>query len=111
VKRSRELIEQAAHIPDATQRQLVLAEAAGEILEGGRMATKQFDNIINLRDVARRTGSEGSKISGRLRTAVEVCKEHFRRQDRSDLQTSLEAVGYTLESMADELADTLIRIG
>ena len=45
VKHSRELIEQAAHIADPAQRQLVLAEAAGELLEGGRMATKQFDNI------------------------------------------------------------------
>lgn len=114
INRSRELIAQANTITDSAKQQLVLAEAVGEIIEGGRMASKQFDNIINLRDVARSTGDGVSKIRGELRTAVEICKRHFEAQDQyslSDLTNGLEAVGFTMESLADELGETLLRIG
>ena len=111
---AKEMMAEARAIPDEASRQLALGKAAGEIIEGGRMATKQFDNIINLRDIARSTGDGASKISGKLRSAVEMIKFHFDNLESfclSDLERGLGSLGYTLESLADELGDTLLRIG
>ena len=104
----------ASEVSDISERQLMLAEAIGQKMEGHRQLVKQFDNCINPRDVARRSGAEASKIPERLRVALEMSRRMLRNDSNitlTDLENSLEALGFTPESIADSLGQVIRQIG
>jgi hypothetical protein len=113
-QRGDELMAEAAEISDIPERQLKLAKAIGNKMEGHRQLVKQFDNCINPRDVARRSGAEASKIPERLRVAVEMCRQMLRNDSNitlTDLENSLQALGFTPDSIADSLGHVIRQIG
>ena len=76
---------------------------------------KQFKNYINPRDIARAGENGGSKISMRLRTAICECEKLFDPGSKgctlSELDAMLTRMGYTRDSLLEELGDTLFKIG
>lgn len=113
-QRGDELLEKAVDIADPAERQLIIADAISQKMEGYRQLTKQFDNCVNPRDVARRSGAEPSKITDRLRVAVEMCRQQLKNDSSlslTDLENSLSALGFAPDSFADALGDAIRQIG
>jgi hypothetical protein len=113
-QRGDELMAKASEVADPSKRQLILADAISQKMEGNRQLVKQFDNCINPRDVARRSGAEASKIPERLRVAVEMCRKQLEKDSNipfTDLENSLQALGFTPDSLADSLGQVIRQIG
>lgn len=113
-QRGDELMAKASEVSDISERQLMLAKAVGNKMEGYRQLVKQFDNCINPRDVARRSGAEASKIPERLRVALEMSRRMLRNDSNitlTDLENSLQALGFTPDSIADSLGHVIRQIG
>lgn len=113
-QRGDELMAKASEVADPSKRQLMLADAIGEKMEGHRQLVKQFDNCINPRDVARRSGAEASKIPERLRVALEMSRRMLRNDSNitlTDLENSLQALDFTPDSLADSLGHVIRQIG
>lgn len=113
-QRGDELLEKAVDIADPAERQLIIADAISQKMEGYRQLTKQFDNCVNPRDVARRSGAEPSKITDRLCVAVEMCRQQLKNDSSlslTDLENSLSALGFAPDSFADALGDAIRQIG
>lgn len=113
-ERGHALLEKAVNIADPSNRQRMLADAVGQKMEGYRQLTKQFDNAINPRDVARRGGAQASKIPERLRVSVEMCRRQLDIDSQvslTDLESSLEALGFTPATFADALGNVVRQIG
>ncbi|MBK1781025.1 hypothetical protein JHL22_07330 [Advenella sp. WQ 585] len=113
-ERGHALLEKAVNIADPSNRQRMLADAVGQKMEGYRQLTKQFDNGINPRDVARRGGAQASKIPERLRVSVEMCRRQLDIDSQvslTDLESSLEALGFTPATFADALGNVVRQIG
>lgn len=108
------LLAEAKSIPDAVERQLTLGQAQGEAMEGFRQLVKQFDNCVNPRDTVRWASSGSGKIAENLRVAVEMCRKQldFNRDITvSALMKRLKEVGFTPDSLADTMGDTIKLIG
>jgi|LSQX01.1.fsa_nt_gb hypothetical protein len=113
-ERGHALLEKAVNIADPSNRQRMLADAVGQKMEGYRQLTKQFDHCINPRDVARRGGAQASKIPERLRVSVEMCRRQLDIDSPvslTDLESSLESLGFTPEGLADAVGDAVRQIG
>ncbi|NLN67832.1 MAG: hypothetical protein GX143_06680 [Alcaligenaceae bacterium] len=113
-ERATELLDNAVDIADVADRQLMLAEAISQRMEGYRQLIKQFDNCVNPRDVARRSGAEASKIPERLRVSIEMSRRQFEKNSPfllTDIENSLESLGFTPEGLADALGDVVRQIG
>ena len=107
-------MEKAVGIVDPAERQFMCADVISQKMEGYRQLTKQFDNCANPRDVARRSGTEPSKITERLRVSVEMCRQQLGKDSPfslTGLENSLGALGFTPESFADALGDAISQIG
>lgn len=113
-ERATELLDNAVDIADVADRQLMLAEAISQRMEGYRQLIKQFDNCVNPRDVARRSGAEASKIPERLRVSIEMSRRQFEKNSPfllTDIENSLESLGFTPEGLADAVGDAVRQIG
>ena len=109
------LLKQAENVLDETERLTLRSEAVNKYMEGLRQGMKQFKNYINPRDIARAGENGGSKISMRLRTAICECEKLFDPGSKgctlSELDAMLTRMGYTRDSLLEELGDTLFKIG
>ena len=113
-QRGDELMAKASEVADPSKRQLMLADAIGDKMDGHRQLVKQFDNCINPRDVARRSGAEASKIPDRLRVALEMSRRMLKNDSNitlTDLENSLQALDFTPDSLADSLGHVIRLIG
>lgn len=109
------LLKQAENALDETERLTLRSEAVGKYMEGLRQGMKQFKNYIDPRDIARAGENGGSKISMRLRTAICECEKLFEPGSRgctlAELDDMLTRMGYTRDSLLEELGETLFNIG
>lgn len=113
-ERATRLFDKAETISDVADRQLMLAEAISQRMEGYRQLIKQFDNCINPRDVARRSSAEASQIPERLRVSIEMARRQFEIRSPfalTDIENSLESLGFTPEGFADALGAAVRQIG
>lgn len=113
-ERATRLFDKAETISDVADRQLMLAEAISQRMEGYRQLIKQFDNCINPRDVARRSSAEASQIPERLRVSIEMARRQFEIRSPfalTDIENSLESLGFTPEGFADALGEAVRQIG
>lgn len=111
---SEKMMVEARKIPETWKRELALAEAQSYKMEGYRQITKQFDNCVNPRDIARRGGVEPSKISDKIRVGVEMCRHQIKPNSEillTDLENSLTKLGYSADGFADALGDAAFDIG
>lgn len=113
-ERATELFDKAVELSDLADKQLVLADAISQRMEGYRQLIKQFDNCVNPRDVARRSGAESSKIPERVRVSIEMSRRQFEKNcpfSLTDIENSLESLGFTPEGFADAVGDLVRQIG
>ena len=111
-KEARKMFDEAKGIADDVERMNLQADALNEIFEGCRSNVKTFD-IIAGRDAQRVYINGGLQVSKRLRNGIEML-----RKLTSDGTTNIDAVeyglkqmGYTLESICDDLGDALRKVG
>ncbi|NLK65625.1 MAG: hypothetical protein GX289_11110 [Tissierellia bacterium] len=113
-QRSDDLLVKAREVADPSDRMLMMADAIGQKMEGYRQLTKQFENCICPRDIARRANAEASKIPERIRVAVSMCNQMMFKDSHvtlTCLEDSLQALGFTPDSLADALGDLIKQIG
>ena len=87
------------------------ADAIGEVMEGCRQEVKIYDQFTVPRDLDRANINGGSQISPKLKKAVEVVREFDSGATLEEVETALRKVGYTFDSFAEDMGDTMIRIG
>ena len=81
------------------------------MMEGGRQEVKIFDQFTVPRDLDRANINGGSQISPKLKTAVEVVRKFESGATLDEVETALAKIGYTFESFAEDLGNTMIKIG
>jgi len=109
-----EFLEQAKNISDYTERQLMQSQGVSSIMEGLRQEMKQFDNFVNLRDIARREFNGASRIPANLREAVECCRKITKMESPDALlrvERELALLGFTRDSFADAMGQAIKDIG
>lgn len=107
-------LSRADAVTNFAERQLLQAEALSLDIEGCRQLVKQYDNCVNPRDIARRIGTNPSKIAPELRTSIECCRRLLANENPisvTDLERSLQSLGFTKESLADALGDAVRAVG
>jgi hypothetical protein len=110
-----ELLKEAGKAADEAERLMLRSEAVSKYMEGLRQGMKQFKNYIDPRDIARVGVNGGSKISSKLRVAIKECEKLFEHGSRqcslADVDNVLSHMGYTRDSLLEELGETLFNIG
>ena len=111
-ERGRQMLADAKNITDPLERVAKEADAIGELMEGCRQEVKIYDQFTVPRDFARANVNGGSQISPKLKKAI----EQFRKFESGgckleDLETALEPLGYTLDSVAEEMGKAMLKIG
>ena len=110
-ERGRQLFEEAKMIKNPLERVKKQADAIGEMMEGGRQEVKIFDQFTVPRDLDRANINGGSQISPKLKTAVEVVRKFESGATLDEVETALAKIGYTFESFAEDMGNTMIKIG
>ena len=108
----RQMLADAEKITDPLEKVAKQADAIGEMMEGCRQEVKIYDQFTVPRDFARSNVNGGSKIPDKLHKAI----EQFRKFESGgckleELETALEPLGYTLESVAEEMGRAMLNIG
>ena len=110
-----ELLKEAGKAADEAERLMLRSEAVSKYMEGLRQGMKQFKNYIDPRDIARVGVNGGSKISSKLRVAIKECEKLFEHGSKqcslADVDNVLSHMGYTRDSLLEELGETLFNIG
>ena len=107
----KQLFEEAKMIKNPLERVKKQADAIGEMMEGCRQEVKIYDQFTVPRDFDRANINGGSQISPKLKKAVEVVREFDSGATLEEVETALRKAGYTFESFAEDMGDTMIRIG
>lgn len=109
---ARRMFDQAKGIADTTERMNLQADALNEILEGCRSNVKTFD-IIAGRDAQRVYINGGLQVSTKLRKGVEMMRKLTSdgTTDIDMVEYGLQQIGYSLESLCDDLGETLLKVG
>ena len=108
---AKELFQEAKMIKNPLERVKKQADAIGEVMEGCRQEVKIYDQFTVPRDLDRANINGGSQISPKLKKAVEVVREFDSGATLEEVETALKRVGYTFDSFAEDMGDTMIRIG
>ncbi len=108
----RKMFADAENIKDPVEKLAKQADAIGEMMEGCRQEVKIYDQFTVPRDFARSNVNGGSQIPDKLHKAI----EQFRKFESGgckleELEAALEPLGYTLESVAEEMGHAMLRIG
>lgn len=102
----------AETITDPIEKLEMQRSAINDMKEGAYMTAKDGDNFVIPIDIARKDVNGGLLVSDRLRHAIEnsrlVDKENI---NISELEIRLQADGYTFDSLATDLGETMRRIG
>lgn len=110
--RGEELLREAEALTDPIEKLAKQSDAIGEMLEGCRQQVKVFDNFIDSRDIARMDINGVSRISENLRAAIEVMRTAEKGTTTlGQIDTALAALGYTRNSLAQEMGDVVRAIG
>ena len=109
---ARRMFDEAKGIADTTERMNLQADALNEILEGCRSNVKTFD-IIAGRDAQRVYINGGLQVSTKLRKGVEMMRKLTSdgTTDIDMVEYGLQQIGYSLESLCDDLGETLLKVG
>ena len=110
-ERGRKMLLDAEKIADPLEKVAKQADAIGELMEGCRQEVKIFDQFTIPRDLARANINGGSQVSPRLKKAIEVARNFEPGTKLEDVEAALDRLGYTLESFAKDMGDTMFRIG
>ncbi len=110
-ERGRQMLADAQNIKDPLERVAMEADAIGEMMEGCRQEVKIYDQFTVPRDVARANVNGGSQIPDRLHKAIEQFRKLETGAKVEDVEKALEGLGYTLESVAEDMGKTMLLIG
>ncbi len=107
-----EKLKLAETLSDPIEKMEMQRSAINDLKEGAYMTAKDGDNFVIPMDIARKDVNGGLLVSDKLRHAIEHCrlvdKENI---NISELQARLQSQGYTFESLATDLGETMRRIG
>jgi len=107
----RELLKQAENAANDTEMLKMQSKALSEMIEGCRQEVKTFDLLVS-RQAARIDILGESKISGRLHAAVEVLRRMTENQTPFErIEVALETIGYSVDSLAEDIGKLAISIG
>lgn len=113
-KQKQNLLESAKEVTDALEKTKILAKADECGREGYRQLVKIYDNCMNPRDVERCFKNNGLQISDKVRNVVEIMRggsDAVNPKSLVKIEQELEAVGMTMEMVADEFAKLPFLIG
>lgn len=110
--RGEALLKEAELLTDPVEKLAKQSDAIGEMLEGCRQQVKVFDNFVDSRDIARIDINGVSKISDNLRAAIEVMRTAEKGTTTlGQIDTALAALGYTRDTVAEEMGNVVRAIG
>lgn len=107
----RQMLREAEAITDPLEKVAREADAIGEMMEGARQEVKIYDQFTVPRDLARANVNGGSQIPDNLHKAIEQLRKLETGAKLEDVESALESLGYTLESVAEEMGEAMLRIG
>ena len=107
----KQLFEEAKMIKNPLERVKKQADAIGEMMEGCRQEVKIYDQFTVPRDLDRANINGGSQISPKLKKAVEVVRKFDSGATLEEVETALRKAGYTFDSFAEDMGNTMIKIG
>lgn len=113
-KQKQNLLESAKEVTDALEKTKILAKADECGREGYRQLVKIYDNCMNPRDVELCFKNNGLQISDKVRNVVEIMRggsDAVNPKSLVKIEQELEAVGMSLEKVADEFAKLPFLIG
>ena len=108
---AKKMFDEAKGIADDMARMNKQADALNEIFEGCRSNVKTFD-IINGRDAQRISINGALQVSDRLRKGIDMMRKLTSdgTTDIDIVEYGLQQIGYSLESICDDLGATLLKV-
>lgn len=108
------MLEKAKMATDPLEKTEYLALADEFGRESYRQGAKMFDNCFNGRDIERAFVNNGSKVSSKLRTAIEIARQASNPTNPKSsvwVDNRLKDIGMDLDSFAKEISELAFLIG
>lgn len=102
----------AENMTDPIEKLEMQRSAINDLKEGAYMTAKDGDNFVIPIDIARKDVNGGLLVKDNLRRAIEHCRLVDQKNiNVTELELRLQSEGYTYESLAQDLGETMRRIG